>query len=140
MYSAEARHRASSWGLGAVEIAAAGIAGRGEVQHGHVPAEPAGGLQAAFARDLDPRRLCPRHPIGGYRHRFRPVQERALARRPQFRRDADLAPVRRAVGARRDDLLGLLGDAAQARAHGATPVRAVSACRAAVLVVLTQAS
>ncbi|MBB6414488.1 hypothetical protein [Streptomyces sp. AK010] len=68
------------------------------------------------------------------------MQARSLARRPQFRRDRDLAPVRGATGARRDDLLGLLRDAAQARAHGATPVRAVTARRAAVHVVLTQAS
>ncbi|WP_395574858.1 hypothetical protein [Streptomyces sp. BK79] len=42
------------------------------------------------------------------------------------------------VDPRRDDLLGALCDAPQARAHGDTPVDAMTARRAASLVVLMQ--
>ncbi len=113
--------------LRAVQVAAPRVAGGGEVQGGHVAAEPAGGLEGALAGDLEDRR----HRGGGRdRDGARAVRARGLAGRRDGRRERDLPAVRGAVRARRDDPLGLLCDGAQARAHGATPVRALDARRA----------
>ncbi len=124
-------------GLGAVEVAAARVAGRGEVEDGDLAAQAPGGLQAALAGDLEDRA----HRGGRFgRHGARPVHARARPGRLGRLGDGHLAAVGRAVGPGRDDLLRPLCDAPQARAHGATPVDAVTACRAVSPVVLMRES
>lgn len=113
-------------GLGAVQIAAAGVAGGGEVEDGHRggvgPRQPVGGFQAALARDLDGG-LAGRAHRAGLRcaHRVGAVQ---AGRGPCGRhlvRDGHLAAGGRAIVPGRDDVLGLTCDSSQARAHAATP-------------------
>ncbi len=124
-------------GLGAVQVAAAGIAGGGEVEHGDLAAEPPGGLQAALAGDFE----SGPHRDGNARgHGLRPVHPRALAGPFDRRADRHLAAVGRAVAPGRHDLLGLPGEIPQARAHGATPVDALTTRRAVSLVVLMRES
>src|SRR5690606_26490942 len=69
-------------------------------------------------------------PRGGGGDRLRPERAGAVPRGLGGRGDAVFAAVRCAVAARRDDVLRVACEAAQTRAHAATPVRAVTARRA----------
>ncbi len=107
--------------LRAVQIAASGVARGGEIEHGdRLPGpperQPARGFHAALRGHLERRGAVPRPGCRGL-HRLRPVQ-RGPRRGPgdPLGEPHRAAPGRR-IAARRDDALGLLGDAPQSRTH-----------------------